>query len=172
MHVQAVRRQYGLPWISAMPTNLYGPGDNFDLMTAHVLPAMLRRFHEAKVSDAPSLKLWGTGTPRREFLHVDDLARACLLLLERYDDPTPINVGTGCDLTIADLASQVAATVGWQGVIEWDSSRPDGTPRKLLDVARIRALGWHPQIEMADGLMSTYRWFLAADPLTRSEQVA
>jgi GDP-L-fucose synthase len=164
MHVQAVRRQFGLPWVSAMPTNLYGPEDNFDLATAHVLPAMLRRFHEAKLAGAASVTLWGTGTPRREFLHVDDLARACLLLLERYDDPTPINVGTGCDLTIADLASQVAATVGWQGVIEWDSSRPDGTPRKLLDVTRIRALGWRPEMELADGLTSTYSWFAAEAP--------
>jgi GDP-L-fucose synthase len=160
LHVQALRRQYDLPYISAMPTNLYGPGDNFDLQSSHVLPAMIRRFHEAKVSDAPSVTLWGTGTPRREFLHVDDLARACLLLLEDYDDPTPINVGTGVDVTIADLARTVAEVVGWQGEIVWDNSKPDGTPRKLLDVSRIEGLGFKAETDLARGIESTYRWFL------------
>jgi GDP-L-fucose synthase len=159
-HVQAVRRQFGLPWISAMPTNLYGPGDNFDLTTAHVLPAMLRRFHDAKLAGAASVTLWGSGTPRREFLHVDDLARACLLLLDNYDDPVPINVGTGRDVTIAELAAAVARVVGWQGAIEWDTSRPDGTPRKLLDVSRIEAMAWRPLIELEEGLKSTYGWYL------------
>jgi GDP-L-fucose synthase len=159
VHTQAMRRQYGLPYISAMPTNLYGPRDNFDPLGSHVLPALIRRFHEAKVSDAPSVTLWGTGTPRREFLHVDDLARACLLLLESYDDPRPINVGTGVDLTIASLAEMVAGIVDWQGEIVWDDSKPDGTPRKLLDVARINAMGWKAEIELGAGIRSTYEWF-------------
>lgn len=170
-HVQAIRRQYGLPWISAMPTNLYGPGDNFDLTTAHVLPAMLRRFHEAKVTDASTVTLWGSGTPRREFLHVDDLARACVTLLERYDDPVPINVGTGHDLTISELASRVASTVGWQGTVDWDRSRPDGTPRKLLDVSRIEALGWRPRVDLPEGLRNTYAWYLAAAALPPRQQL-
>jgi GDP-L-fucose synthase len=159
VHTQAMRRQYGLPYISAMPTNLYGPRDNFDPLGSHVLPALIRRFHEAKVSDAPSVTLWGTGTPRREFLHVDDLARACLLLLESYDDPRPINVGTGADLTIASLTEMVAGIVDWQGEIVWDDSKPDGTPRKLLDVARINAMGWKAEIELGAGIRGTYEWF-------------
>jgi GDP-L-fucose synthase len=160
VHVQALRRQANLPWISAMPTNLYGPGDNFDLTTAHVLPALLRRFHEAKASGAPMVTLWGTGTARREFLHVDDLARACVMLLDRYDDPAPINIGTGHDLTIAELARKVAHAVGWDGEIRWDTSRPDGTPRKLLEISRITSLGWHPRIGLDDGLAHAYAWFL------------
>ncbi|NHC16459.1 GDP-L-fucose synthase family protein, partial [Motilibacter deserti] len=142
MQVQALRRQYGLPYISAMPTNLYGPNDNFDLEKSHVLPALIRRFHEAKLAGAPAVQLWGTGTPRREFLHVEDLARACVALLERYDDPETINIGVGEDVTIRELAETVAGVVGYQGELEFDTSRPDGTPRKLLDVSRISALGW------------------------------
>jgi GDP-L-fucose synthase len=159
MHVQALRREYGCSFISAMPTNLYGPNDNFDLETAHVLPAMIRRFHEAKTSRAASVTLWGTGSPRREFLHVDDLARACLTLLERYDDSSPINVGTGTDLAIRDLATLVAEIVGYAGSTDWDESRPDGTPRKLLDVSRAMALGWKPEIQLEEGVANAYAWF-------------
>jgi GDP-L-fucose synthase len=161
MQVQAMRRQHGVRWISAMPTNLYGPGDNFDPQLSHVLPAMIRRFHEAKVSGAPSVTLWGTGTPRREFLHVDDLARACELLLHRYDDPAPINIGVGDDVTIAELAEIVAGVVGYRGERLYDTSKPDGTPRKLLDVHRINDLGFTARIELADGIASTYEWYLA-----------
>ena len=161
MQVQAIRRQYRLPYISAMPTNLYGPGDNFDLATSHVLPALIRRFHEAKQSGAPEVTLWGSGTPRREFLHVDDLARACLHLLETHDDPQTINVGVGADVTIRELAQTVADIVGYQGAITWDTSKPDGTPRKLLDVSRIHATGWKAQTGLRDGITSTYRWFQA-----------
>ena len=159
MQVQAIRRQHGLSYISAMPTNLYGPGDNFDLETSHVLPAMIRRFHEAAVAGLPSVTLWGSGSPRREFLHVDDLAAACIVLLERYDDPAPINVGVGEDLTIRELAGLVARIVGFEGAIEWDSSRPDGTPRKLLDTSRIEALGWTPRIGLEEGIEETWRWY-------------
>lgn len=159
LHVQALRRQHGLHYISAMPTNLYGPGDNFDLATSHVLPAMIRRFHEAKESGAASVTLWGTGSPRREFLHVDDLAAACLTLLERYDDPAPINVGVGEDVTIKELAELVADVVGFEGDLEWDTSKPDGTPRKLLDVSRIHDLGWKAEIGLRDGITSTYEWY-------------
>jgi GDP-L-fucose synthase len=161
MQVQAHRRQHGVSFVSAMPTNLYGPGDNFDLATSHVLPAMIRRFHEARQSGAESVTLWGTGTPRREFLHVDDLARACLFLLETYDDPAPINIGVGVDLTIRELAELVADVVGYDGRLEFDTSKPDGTPRKLLDVSRINALGWQAQIPLRDGVASTYDWFVA-----------
>ena len=161
LHVQALRRQYGASFVSAMPTNLYGPGDNFDLDTSHVLPALLRRFHVAKVEGAPSVTLWGTGSPRREFLHVDDLARACVHLLETYDDPEPINVGVGEDIAIRDLAALVAEVVGYEGSVEWDTSKPDGTPRKLLDVSRIESLGWKPEIGLRDGIMATYEGFLA-----------
>jgi GDP-L-fucose synthase len=166
LQVQALRRQHGVSFISAMPTNLYGPGDNFDLQTSHVLPAMIRRFHEAKQSGAPSVTLWGSGTPRREFLHVDDLARACLHLLEHYDDPAPINVGTGADLTIRELAETVASVVGYTGRVEWDTSKPDGTPRKLLKVSRLQSLGWQPTITLDDGIRATYAWYLqqAAGP--------
>ncbi|HET9188338.1 MAG TPA: GDP-L-fucose synthase [Acidothermaceae bacterium] len=162
LHVQAMRRQHGVRWISAMPTNLYGPGDNFDLEKSHVLPALIRRFHEAKLDDASSVTLWGTGTPRREFLHVDDLARACELLLESYDDPAPINVGVGEDVTIAELADLVAKIVGYTGRIEFDASKPDGTPRKLLDVSRVNALGFEPRIGLADGIASVYDWYVAS----------
>jgi GDP-L-fucose synthase len=143
-----------------MPTNLYGQGDNFDLATSHVLPALVRRFHEAKESGAPVVTLWGTGTPRREFLHADDLARACVLLLERYDDPAPVNIGVGTDVTIRALAELVARIVGYDGALEWDSSKPDGTPRKLLDSSRIAALGWRPEIGLDEGIRSTYDWYL------------
>ncbi len=170
MQVQAARRQYGVSWISAMPTNLYGPGDNFDLQKSHVLPALIRRFHEAKIADAPSVTLWGTGTPRREFLHVDDLARACELLLERYDDPAPINVGVGEDLTIAELAELVAGIVGYEGERLFDPTKPDGTPRKLLDVRRINGLGFTAQIPLEQGIRSTYQWYLDQQPTLPQEQ--
>ncbi len=160
LHVQALRRQYGRHYISAMPTNLYGPGDNFDRQGSHLLPALIRRFHEAKVEGRAAEPLWGTGTPRRELLHVDDLARAAVLLLERYDDPAPINVGTGEDLSIRELAELVAGVVGYDGPITQDPSRPDGTPRKVLEVSRMRALGWQPEVGLADGIAQTYRWYL------------
>jgi GDP-L-fucose synthase len=158
--VQAVRMQDGLPWISAMPTNLYGPGDNYDLEAAHVLPALIRRFHEAKASGTPSLTLWGSGTPRREFLHVDDLARACLLILERFDDASPINVGGGEELSIATLADMVRRTVSYGGSVVWDRSRPDGVPRKRLDVSRLGILGFEQRIPLAQGLPEVYASFV------------
>jgi len=157
---QAYRKQYGFDAICAMPTNLYGPGDNFSDHDAHVLPALLRRFHEAKESGAPEVVLWGSGQPRREFLYVDDLADACLFLLQRYQDEQPINVGWGRDLTIAELAETIARTVGFSGRTRYDPSKPDGTPRKLLDTSRLTALGWKPRTELADGIRSTYEWFL------------
>ncbi len=160
-YIEAHRTQYGRRWISAMPTNLYGPGDNFDLQSSHVLPAFIRRFHEAKVTGAPSVTVWGTGTPRREFLHVDDLAHACLVLLQHYDTHETINVGLGDDMPIRELAETVASVVGFEGTIEWDSSKPDGMPRKLLDISRINELGWQPQITLRDGVASTYEWYLA-----------
>jgi GDP-L-fucose synthase len=160
LQVQALRRQHGLSYISAMPTNLYGPGDNFDLQNGHVLPAMMRRFHEAKQSGASTVTLWGTGTPRREFLHVDDLARACLFLLEHYDAPETINVGVGQDITVRELAETVARIVGYEGDLEWDGSKPDGTPRKLLDVTKLTNLGWKADIPFEDGVRSTYDWFV------------
>lgn len=159
MHVEAMRRQYGLPYISAMPTNLYGRGDNYHPENSHVLPALIRRFDEAKRSGARSVVCWGTGTPRREFLHVDDLARACLFLLEHYDSPVPINVGVGRDITIRELAELVASVVGYTGAIGWDATKPDGTPRKLLDVSRIHGLGWQAEIPLRDGIRETYHWF-------------
>jgi GDP-L-fucose synthase len=160
MQVQAVRRQYGLRWISAMPTNLYGPNDNFDLTSSHVLPALIRRFDDARRTDAPEVVLWGSGTPRREFLHVDDLADACVHLLGHYDAPEPINVGVGEDVTIRELAELVARVVGYKGAISNDLSKPDGTPRKLLDVSRLNALGWKPSIDLEDGVAATYAWYL------------
>jgi GDP-L-fucose synthase len=159
LHIQAIRRQYELPYISAMPTNLYGPGDNFDLTSSHVLPAMIRKMHDAKIRDEKCVTLWGTGSPRREFLHVDDAAEACLFLLDNYDDPAPINVGTGEDLTIAELAELTRDIVGFTGRISWDASKPDGTPRKQLDTRRINELGWKPRIGLAEGIRSTYEWF-------------
>ncbi len=161
MQVQAVRRQYGKHWISAMPTNLYGPGDNFSPQRSHVLPALIRRFVEAKESGAASVTNWGTGSPLREFLHVDDLAAAIVFLLENYDSPETINVGTGEDLSIRAISELVAKTVGFTGEIEWDSTKKDGTPRKLLDVSRLRALGWEPRISLEDGLTQTVEWYLA-----------
>ena len=160
LQIQAVRRQFGRPFISAMPTNLYGPGDNYSASGSHVLPALIRRYHEAVVTGAERVTNWGTGTPRREFLHVDDLARASLFLLENYDDPAPINVGTGTDLTIAELADLVADVTGYTGEAEWDASKPDGTPQKLLDVARINELGWRASIGLREGVERTHREFL------------
>jgi GDP-L-fucose synthase len=157
--VAATRREHGVHWISAMPTNLYGPGDNFSPTESHVLPGLLRRLHEATESNADVVVNWGTGSPRREFLHVDDLARACLHLIREYDEPEPINVGTGEDLTIRELAELVARVVGYQGQLEWDPSKPDGTPRKLLDVTRITSLGWRPRIGLKEGVSATYAWF-------------
>ncbi len=168
LHVQAHRRQHGRRWISAMPTNLYGPGDNFDPETSHVLPALIRRFHEAAEAGRDEVVLWGTGTPRREFLHVDDLADACLLLLDRYDDPAPINIGVGEDLTIRELAELVADVVGFDGALVQDPSRPDGTPRKLLDVGPIASLGWRASIGLREGIASTYRWFVEHRTTIRS----
>lgn len=159
LHVQALRRQHGCSFVSVLPSNLYGPGDNFDLQTSHVLPALVRRFHEAKQGGSPVVTLWGTGAPRREFLHVDDLARACLAVLDGYDDPLPINVGIGTDVTIRDLAAIVAQVVDYDGRIAWDESRPDGTPQKLLDVSRIHALGWRPHIGLREGIAATYDWY-------------
>lgn len=160
VQIQSYRRQYGASYISAMPTNLYGPGDNFDLETSHVLPALIRRFHEARQSAAPTVALWGSGSPRREFLHVDDLAAACVLLLERYDGDAPVNVGTGDDLTIRELAAVIVEVTGYQGRIEWDTAKPDGTPRKLLDVSRLSSLGFEPQVALRDGIARTYAWWL------------
>jgi GDP-L-fucose synthase len=159
LHVQALRRQHGCSFISAMPTNLYGPNDNFDLSTSHVLPAMIRKFDDAKRQAQPHVQLWGTGSPRREFLHVDDLARACIYLMENYDAPEPVNVGTGQDVSIRELAEMVAKVVGYDGDVEWDTAKPDGTPRKLLDVNRIRDLGWEAQIPLPAGLADTYDWY-------------
>lgn len=160
LQVQAVRRQYGLPWISAMPTNLYGPGDNFHPEHSHVLPSLMRRFHEARNSGARRVVNWGSGTPRREFLHVDDLARACLHLIEHYDADGPVNIGTGTDLTIRELAEIVADVVGYRGGVEWDAKQPDGTPRKLLDASRLTALGWVPRIGLREGIARTYAWYV------------
>jgi len=143
-----------------VPTNLYGPNDNFEPQSSHVLPAIIRRFHEAKKSGSAEVVLWGTGTPRREFLHVDDLAAACLFLLENYDSPDPINVGVGTDVTIRELAEIVADVVGYDGELTQDTSKPDGTPRKLLDVSRINQLGWAATVPLRDGIASTYKWFL------------
>ncbi|WP_327178576.1 GDP-L-fucose synthase [Streptomyces sp. NBC_01335] len=163
VQTQSYRRQYGASYISAMPTNLYGPGDNFDLATSHVLPALIRRFHEAKRDGAPTVTLWGSGTPRREFLHVDDLAAACALLLASYDGDEPVNVGCGDDLTIRELAETVRDVTGYQGEIAWDTSKPDGTPRKLLDVERLTSLGFAPKISLRDGIAGTYAWWRERD---------
>ncbi len=157
---QAYRRQYQADFISAMPTNLYGPNDNFDLQSSHVLPALIHKFHLAHTEHRPSVTLWGTGSPRREFLHVDDLAAGCLVLLEKYSSEQIINVGTGQDVTIRELAELVREVVGYAGELVWDTAQLDGTPRKLLDISRIRALGWEPRISLAEGVASTYRWFL------------
>lgn len=156
VQVQSYRRQYGASFISAMPTNLYGPGDNFDLETSHVLPALIRRFHEAVAEGREEVVLWGSGTPRREFLHVDDLAAACAVLLRSYDGDEPVNVGCGSDLTIRELAGTVAEVTGFAGRIAWDTTRPDGTPRKLLDISRLAQLGWKPAVPLRDGIAATY----------------
>jgi GDP-L-fucose synthase len=163
---QAYRARYGFSAISLMPTNLYGPGDNFDLKSSHVLPALLRRFHEARRDDAPSVTLWGTGTPRREFLHVDDLASAACFAMENYDDMAPLNAGYGSDVTIAELARLIAGTTGYTGDILFDDSHPDGTPRKVLDVSRMDALGWRASIGLEEGIASTYTWY--REHVTRS----
>jgi GDP-L-fucose synthase len=159
LHVQAVRRQYGLPWISAMPTNLYGPGDNFSAKGSHVLPALISRYDQAARSGAGVVTNWGTGTPRREFLHVDDMASACLHLLENFDGPTQVNVGTGHDQTIAEIAQMVADAVGFSGETRWDETKPDGTPRKLIDVTTLRDTGWRPRIDLQAGIADTVLWY-------------
>jgi GDP-L-fucose synthase len=158
---QAYSREYGANFISAMPTNLYGPNDNFDLETSHVLPALMRKAHEAKVRKDQKLIVWGTGKPRREFLHVDDLASACVLILEKYDSPEIINLGCGEDISIRELAELICDVVGFEGELAWDTTKPDGTPRRLLDVTKLRALGWKPAIPLRDGIARTYEWFRA-----------
>lgn len=167
IQVQAVRRQYGLPWISAMPTNLYGPGDNFSPTGSHVLPALIRRYDDARNAGASVVKNWGSGTPRREFLHVDDMASACLHLLESFDGPTQVNVGTGEDHTIAEIAETVATAVGYAGTTRWDTTMPDGTPQKLLDVSTLRSAGWRPAISLLDGITDTVDWYRSHQNLLR-----
>ncbi len=157
---QSYNKQYGTNYISVMPTNLYGIGDNFDLKTSHVLPAMMRKFHEAKAENHRPVELWGTGSPMREFLHVDDLADAIIYLMENYNDSEFVNIGTGVDITIKELAEIIQKAVGHKGEIKWDSSKPDGTPCKLLDVSKLHSLGWKHSIELEDGIKSTYDWFL------------
>ena len=157
--VQAYRKQYGFSGISLMPTNLYGPGDNFDLASSHVLPALLRKAHEARMQQSPELVVWGSGTPKREFLHVDDLADAAVFLMESYDDPEIINVGTGKEVSIRELAEMIQRVTGWAGRLVFDDSKPDGTPRKLLDVSRLNALGWRAQTDLEEGIASTYKWY-------------
>ncbi len=157
---QAYRRQHGFDAIGLMPTNLYGPGDNFSAQGSHVLPALIRRFHEARLAGSPEVVVWGTGTPRREFLHVDDLAEAALAFMERYDGEELVNVGTGTDVSIRELAELVRSVTGYQGAIRFDTSKPDGAPRKLLDVGKARALGWEARIGLEEGVASTYRWFV------------
>ena len=158
---QAYSREYGANFISAMPTNLYGPNDNFDLETSHVLPALMRKAHEAKVRKDQKLIVWGTGKPRREFLHVDDLASACVLILEKYNSPEIINLGCGEDISIRELGELICDVVGFDGDLDWDTTKPDGTPRRLLDVTKLRALGWKPAIPLRDGIARTYEWFRA-----------
>lgn len=169
MQVQASRRQYGRSWISAMPTNLYGPGDNFHPDNSHVLPALMRRIHEAKINGSPEVVIWGSGKPLREFLHVDDLAAAVLYLLENYDSPETINVGVGEDISINELAHMVAGVVGYEGALIQDASKPDGTPKKLLDVSRIHKLGWSAKIPLKSGLQQTYEWYLTHLDTLRSK---
>ncbi len=156
---QAYRRQYGFDAISLMPTNLYGPNDNFDLASSHVLPALMRKFHEAKARGDAAVEIWGTGSPRREFLHVDDLAQACLFLMRHYSDEQTLNVGWGQDISIRELAELIGNIVGFAGELRFDTSKPDGTPRKLLDTQRLKGLGWQPRIELSEGLRSTYDWY-------------
>lgn len=159
LQIQSVRKQYGLPWISAMPTNLYGPGDNFSPKGSHVLPALIRRYDEARRDGLDKVTNWGSGSPRREFLHVDDMAAACIHLLEHYDGPEQVNVGTGEDTTIKEIADIVASAVGFEGETEWDTSKPDGTPQKLLDVDKLRNAGWKPQVDLHAGITSTVAWY-------------
>ncbi|RZL77973.1 MAG: GDP-L-fucose synthase [Rhodococcus sp. (in: high G+C Gram-positive bacteria)] len=159
LHIQSVRKQYGLPWISAMPTNLYGPGDNFSPEGSHVLPALIRRYDEARRDGVDKVTNWGTGSLRREFLHVDDMAAACIHLLEHYDGAGQVNVGTGEDTTIKEIARIVSEAVGFEGETDWDTTKPDGTPQKLLDVSKLRAAGWHPKIELEMGIASTIAWY-------------
>lgn len=159
--IESYRREYNRKWISAMPTNMYGSGDNFDPQNSHVLPALIRRFHEAKVSNAPSVTCWGDGSPMREFLHADDLASACIFMLENYDGDVALNVGTGEDITIRELTEIIAEVVGYKGEILWDTEKPNGTPRKLLDVSKLKGLGWEPRLALRDGIASTYEWYLA-----------
>lgn len=159
LHVQSVRRQDGLPWISAMPTNLYGPNDNFSPLGSHVLPALIRRYDEAAAAGTPVVTNWGTGTPRREFLHADDLASALLHLMEHYDGAEHVNVGTGTDVTIREIAETIAEVVGFEGETEWDTGKPDGTPQKLLDVSRLAETGWTSSIDLREGLERTVQWF-------------
>jgi len=166
---QAYRKQYGFNAISLMPTNLYGPGDNFNLENSHVLPALIRKFHEAKVRGEPAVVVWGTGKPRREFLHVDDLANAAEFLMTHYDSEEMLNVGVGEDVTILELAEKVKEVVKYQGTITFDSSKPDGTPQKLLDVSRLQALGWQAKISLQAGIESTYRWFLENQEMMRDK---
>ena len=161
--VNSYRKEYGTKWISLMPTNLYGPGDNFDLAVSHVLPAFIRRFVQATEDGADKVTLWGSGSPLREFLHVDDLAQAVIMASEKYDSNLHLNIGSGEDLTIKELAYKVAAAAGFTGKIEWDSSEPDGTPRKILDVSRIKALGWKPKITLDEGIASTIAWYKEAN---------
>lgn len=156
---QSYNRQYGANFISVMPTNLYGPNDNFDAETSHVLPAMIHKFHEAKMKNAPEITLWGTGNPRREFLYVDDLADACLYLMLNYNKPEIINVGIGADISIKELAEMIKEIVGYRGQINWNTSKPDGTPRKLLDVTRLHNLGWRHKINLREGINATYQWY-------------
>ena len=163
-HVDAYRRQYGRHWVSAMPTNLYGPGDNFDLLTSHVMPALMRKFHTARVEGHDEVVVWGTGTPRREFLHVDDLADACVFLMRTYSGDEHVNVGSGDDVSILELTHMVARAVGFSGGIVNDLTKPDGTPRKLMSAAKLRGLGWQPTIALEDGIAATYRWFLEQGP--------
>jgi len=158
---QAYRRQYQFPAISLMPTNLYGPGDNYNLRSSHVLPALIHKFHEAKVRGDIEVEIWGTGAPRREFLHVDDLADACVYLMSLYDSDSWINVGCGSDITIADLATLIADVVGFKGTLRFNAQMPDGTPRKLLDTTKLTLLGWHPKIHLEQGIRQTYKWYLS-----------
>jgi GDP-L-fucose synthase len=167
LQVQAIRREYGLPWISAMPTNLYGPGDNFSPVGSHVLPALIRRYDEAAGGAASVVTNWGSGSPRREFLHVDDMADACLHLLENYDGPQQVNVGTGRDVTIREIAETIARVVGFEGETRWDTSKPDGTPQKLLDVSKLARAGWTARIGLEEGIRSTVEWFRAQNGALR-----
>jgi GDP-L-fucose synthase len=171
MTCQAYRRQHGRRYVSVMPCNLYGPNDNFDLQTSHVLPALIRKFHEAKLSGSREVVVWGTGTPLREFLHVDDLAKGVVFCLDHYDEYEHINCGAGFDVTIRQIAETIAHVVGFEGKLVFDSSKPDGTPRKIMDSSRIRALGWKPEISLEDGLASSYQWFIEHVADCKNEQM-